>query len=39
MMPGLERFYHILLYLYPVSFRTEYGRALTATFMSRVREM
>jgi hypothetical protein len=39
MMPGLERFYRILLYLYPASFRTEYGRALTATFMSRAREL
>ena len=39
MMAGLERFYRILLCLYPASFRTEYGRALTATFMSRVREM
>ena len=29
MMPGLERFYRILLDLYPASFRTEYGRALT----------
>ena len=39
MMRGLERFYRALLYLYPASFRNEYGRALTATFVARLRDM
>ena len=39
MMRGLERFYRALLYLYPASFRNEYGRALTATFAARIRDM
>src|SRR5678815_5182693 len=39
MMRALERFYRVLLYLYPASFRNEYGRALTATFVARLRDM
>jgi hypothetical protein len=39
MMSGLERFYCTLLYLYPSSFRTEYGPALTETYMARIRGM
>jgi predicted permease len=39
MTRGLERFYRALLYLYPASFRTEYGRALVATFGARTRDM
>ena len=38
MTPGLTRFYRALLYLYPSSFRGEYGRELTATFGDRARE-
>jgi hypothetical protein len=38
MTPGLTRFYRALLYLYPSSFRTEYGHELTETFADRVRE-
>ena len=39
MTRGLERFYRALLYLYPAGFRNEYGRALTATFVARIRDM
>jgi predicted permease len=39
MTRGLERFYRALLYLYPASFRTEYGQALTGTFLARLRDM
>ncbi|HTK54083.1 MAG TPA: ABC transporter permease [Gemmatimonadaceae bacterium] len=38
-MRGLERLYRALLYLYPASFRNEYGRALTATFVARLRDI
>jgi putative ABC transport system permease protein len=38
-MRGLERLYRALLYVYPASFRSEYGRALTATFVARLRDM
>jgi len=37
-MRGLERFYAVLLHLYPSGFRTEYRRALTDTFLARMRE-
>jgi predicted permease len=39
MMSGFERLYRALLYLYPASFRNEYGRALVETYLTRAREV
>jgi predicted permease len=38
MTRNLTRFYRALLYLYPSSFRADYGHELTETFADRVRE-
>ena len=38
-MTRIEQFYTVLLWLYPASFRREYGRALIDTFVARTREM